>query len=167
MNFLSTLSAASFFTFFLLFGSARVQAQPLVASASTTAAVDSEPDKKSGRATEASASESVVLVGKITNPAGPLPGAVVILTDTKQMAVTNADGEFQFEVPASAGELNALVTYAGYADEKMVLNAAATSSTVSMTNARVISVSRKYQLKTYLKTARKQAKRSLKQVRKK
>ncbi|MBU6123162.1 carboxypeptidase-like regulatory domain-containing protein [Hymenobacter siberiensis] len=109
--------------------------------------------------------EKRVLMGKITNPAGPLPGAVVILTASKQMAVTNADGEFKFEVPANAGALDALVTYAGYADEKMTLNASADESTVSLTNARVIVVSRKQQLKRYLKTAHKQVKRDLRQVR--
>ena len=106
----------------------------------------------------------VVLVGKITNPNGPLPGAVVILTATKQMAVTNADGEFQFVVPADAGALQALVTYAGYADEPMVLNASADESTVSLTNARVITVARRQQLKFYLKHARKEANRSLRQL---
>ncbi|MFC6223497.1 carboxypeptidase-like regulatory domain-containing protein [Hymenobacter artigasi] len=110
--------------------------------------------------------EKMVLMGKITNPAGPLPGAVVILTASKQMAVTNADGEFEFEVPANAGALDAVVTYAGYADEKMTLNASADESTVSLTNARVIVVSRKQQLKRYLKTAHKQVKRDLRQVRK-
>ena len=110
--------------------------------------------------------EKVMLVGKITNPAGPLPGAVVILTGTKQMAVTNADGEFEFEIPANAGALQAVVTYAGYADEAMTLNATAEESTVSLTNARVIVVSRKQQLKRYLKTAHKQVKRDLRQVRK-
>ena len=109
--------------------------------------------------------DKVVLLGKITNAAGPLPGAVVILTATKQMAATNAAGEFQFVVPASAGALQAVVTYAGYADEAMTLNAAADESTVSLTNARVIVVARRQQLKFYLKTARKQAKRSLKQLR--
>ena len=110
--------------------------------------------------------ETMVLAGKITNPAGPLAGAVVILTATKQMAVTNADGEFQFVVPANAGALDARVTYAGYADEKMTLNASADESTVNLANARVIVVARKQQLKFYLKTARKEVKRSLKQVHK-
>jgi hypothetical protein len=110
--------------------------------------------------------ETMVLAGKITNPAGPLAGAVVILTATKQMTVTNADGEFQFVVPANAGALDARVTYAGYADEKMTLNAAADESTVNLANAQVIVVSRKQQLKFYLKTARKEVKRNLKQVHK-
>jgi hypothetical protein len=109
--------------------------------------------------------EKMMLIGKITNPAGPLPGAVVILTGTKQMAVTNADGEFEFEIPANAGALQAVVTYAGYADEAMTLNGAAEESTVSLTDARVITVSRKQQLKHYLKTAHKQVKRELRQAR--
>lgn len=114
----------------------------------------------------AESEESVVLTGKITNPAGVLPGAVIILTGTKQMAVTNADGEFQFTVPASAGPLQAVVTYAGYADESLTLNAAADQSTVNLANATVIVVSRKQQLKAYMKTARKQIKRDLRRARK-
>lgn len=108
--------------------------------------------------------ERMVLSGKITNPTGPLPGAVVILTASKQMAVTNADGEFEFVVPANAGPLAARVTYAGFADEAMTLNAA-TDATVNLANATVVVVARRQQLKFYLKTARKQVKRSLKQVR--
>ena len=49
-----------------------------------------------------------------------------------------------------------MVTYAGYADE----------STVSLTNEKVVVVSRRQQLKTYLRTARKEVRRDLKQVRK-
>jgi hypothetical protein len=102
-----------------------------------------------------------LLAGKITNPSGSLSGAVVILTESKQMAVTNAGGEFEFEVPANAGALQATATYAGYADEAMTLNASADESTVSLTNARVIVVSRRNQLKKYLKTAHRQMKRDL------
>ena len=91
---------------------------------------------------------------------------MVTLTATKQMAVTNADGEFKFEVLANAGALDAVVTYAGYADEKMTLNAAAAESTTNLVNARVIVVARRQQFKFYLKSARKQVKRSIKQVHK-
>ena len=117
-------------------------------------------------ATTTTPTETMVLAGKITNPTGPLAGAVVILTATRQMAVTNADGEFQFIVPANAGALDARVTYAGYADEKMTLNTTADESTVNLANAQVVVVSRKQQLKFYLKTARKEVKRTLKQVHK-
>ncbi|MCI1186926.1 carboxypeptidase-like regulatory domain-containing protein [Hymenobacter sp. DH14] len=111
-------------------------------------------------------SEKMVLTGKITNAAGVLPGAVVIITATKQMAVTNAEGEFEFVVPANAGPLDARVTYGGYADEKMVLNAANAESTVSLTNAHVVVVARSQRLEKYLKTARKQIKHELRQLHK-
>ena len=154
--------AASFLTFLFGFNAAPVQARSTFnRSVASANANDSANDP-----TTSASTAKVVLAGKITNPAGPLPGAVVILTGTKQMAVTNANGEFEFEIPANAGTLDALVTYAGYADEKMTLNATADESTVSLTNARVIVVSRKQQLKRYLKTAHKQVKRELRQVRK-
>jgi hypothetical protein len=160
------LTIASFCSLALLPTNARAQAAVAFASSAAyepTGSGGGTPAAATPRTTEPG--EMMVLVGKITNPAGVLPGAVVILTGTKQMAVTNADGEFQFVVPATAGALPALVTYAGYADEKMTLNAALDESTVSLTNAQVIVVSRRQQLKRYLKTARKQVKHDLRQVR--
>lgn len=115
--------------------------------------------------TAAEPEEQLVIVGKITNPAGVLPGAVVILTATRKMAVTNANGEFEFVVPANAGPLRARVTYAGFADELITLNDGAAESTVNLANATVITVARKQRLKVYLKTARKQVRRSLRQLR--
>ncbi|MBF9143777.1 carboxypeptidase-like regulatory domain-containing protein [Hymenobacter properus] len=153
--------SALFLAFSLSFIANLTSQAQVVASNAAFASADNGPTTGPG-----ASAEKVVLVGKITNPSGPLPGAVVILKDTKQMAVTNADGEFEFTVPANAGSLDAVVTYAGYADEKMTLNTNAEESTVSLTNARVIVVSRKNQLKKYLKTAKKQVKRELKQVRK-
>lgn len=107
---------------------------------------------------------TIVLAGRITTPDGPLPGAVVTLTATKQMAVTNADGEFQFVVPATSRSLQAVVTYAGYADETLTLNADNAESTATLANARMVVVSRKQQLKHYLKTARKEARHDLREV---
>ncbi|UOQ97401.1 carboxypeptidase-like regulatory domain-containing protein [Hymenobacter sp. 5317J-9] len=155
------LLLASFLNLALGFVCAPAQAQAYASNAELATANTDNNDPTTGAAT----TEKMVLVGKITNPAGPLPGAVVILTATKQMAVTNADGEFEFTVPANAGALQAVVTYAGYADEKMTLNASAEESTVNLANAKVIVVSRKQQLKKYLKTARKQINRDLRQVR--
>ena len=110
---------------------------------------------------------SMVLWGRITTPTGVLPGAVIILTISKRMTVTNADGEFQFVVPANTGPLQARVTYAGYADETVLLNASADESRVNLTNARAMVVSRKEQFSSYFNSARQELKRSLKQVRKK
>lgn len=142
----------------LLVVAAHAQKQVAFASLSPTAG---------GSAPAVPASPDLMLLsGKITNPSGPLPGAVVILKGTRQMAVTNAEGQFQFTVPADAGALPAVVTYAGYADEELVLNAAADKSTVNLSNARTIEVARGQRLKVYLKTARKEVKRDLRQVRK-
>lgn len=113
---------------------------------------------------ESGNSETMVLTGKITNPAGPLPGAVVILTATRQMAVTNAEGEFELVVPTTATNLEARVTYAGFADEKMLLNPTA-GATTSLTNAQVIVVSRRFQMKAYERQARKEVRHSLREIR--
>lgn len=153
----TSLLLASFLTCALSFSTASVQAAALGAGTYTDGDKAPNPTPSTGK---------IVLTGKITNPAGPLPGAVVILTSTNAMAVTNADGEFEFVVPANAGALQARVTYAGYADEQLTLNASAGESTVNLTDARVIVVSRKQQLKKYLKTAKKQIEHDLKQIHK-
>ncbi|WP_310395959.1 carboxypeptidase-like regulatory domain-containing protein [Hymenobacter sp.] len=161
----SLLITASFLTCALALAPAAAQQAPADFVGSTAPVAGVVAGRFLPAAGPADAEDDVVLSGKITNPAGPLPGAVIILKATKQMAVTNAEGEFQFVVPATAGALDAVVTYAGYADEAMTLNAAASESTVNLTDARVIVVSRKQQLKTFLKTARKQVKHDLREVR--
>ena len=162
MNIFSALSTAAAFIYLLAFtpGEARAQGGPAAGNEYAAVTLRNDPRPVATAETE----EELIIVGKITNPAGVLPGAVVILTATKQMAVTNADGEFHFVVPANAGPLRARVTYGGYADELMTLNDASASSTVNLANATVIVVSRKQRLKAYLKTARKQVRRSLKQL---
>ena len=157
--FAALIAVLSLFTF------SNASAQELLAS-NATFPTGRTNDKAPGAPRKESA-EKIVLSGTITNPAGVLPGAVVILTSTKQMAVTNAEGEFEFVVPANAGPLLARVTYAGYADENMTLNSSAAESTVNLTNAQVIVIARKQRLKAYMKTAHKEVRRSLKQVHKK
>ena len=107
---------------------------------------------------------TMVLTGRITNHDGPLPGAVVTLVGTKQMAVTNSEGEFHFVVPASSRTLQAVVSYAGYADENLTLNADDAESTATLADAQAIPMARRQQLKFYLKTARKAANRDLREV---
>ncbi len=162
MNLFSSLPVAATFIYLLAFtpGEARAQGGPAAGNVYAAVALRNDPRPVAAAEPE----EQLVIMGKITNPAGVLPGAVVILTATKQMAVTNGDGEFQFVVPASAGQLRARVTYAGYADELMTLNDGAAASTVNLANATVIVVARKQQLKVYLKTARKQVRRSLRHL---
>ena len=158
-------TAALLFTLAFSGASASAQAPSFASNGHYAMAGPDTTRPAAGTSSGPETKELVVLSGKITNPTGPLPGAVVILKGSNKMAVTNADGEFSFEVPASAGALQAVVTYAGFADENIVLNASENESTVNMANARVIKVSRKNQLKKYLKTAHKQVKRELKKVR--
>jgi hypothetical protein len=105
-----------------------------------------------------------VLAGRIANASGPLPGAVVTLVDSKQMAVTNSEGEFQFVVPVSARTLQAVVSFAGYADEHLTLNAEDAESTATLTDEQVIPLKRREQLRFYLKTAHKEIKHDLREV---
>ena len=159
MRSLITRTSDSFLTLLLGFGAATTQAQTVFASS-----VEYASGESNATDTDPGSAQRIVLTGTITNPAGVLPGAVIILTASKQMAVTNADGEFEFVVPANAGPLAARVTYAGFADETMTLNTA-DASTVNLANATVVVVARRQQLKFYLKTARKQVNRSLRKVR--
>ncbi|MET4076450.1 hypothetical protein ABIB44_003724 [Hymenobacter sp. UYCo722] len=108
---------------------------------------------------------TVVLAGRITNPDGPLPGAVVTLLVTKQMTVTNSEGEFQFVVPASTRTLQAVVSFAGYADETLTLNTDDAEPIVTLSDEHKIPMARRQQLKFYLKTARKEANHDLREVR--
>lgn len=107
---------------------------------------------------------TVVVSGLISTPDGPLPGAVVTLTATRQMAVTNADGEFQFVVPASSHLLKAVVSYAGYANEPITMNADDAESTATLSDEQHIAIPRRQQLKFYLRTARREAHRELRSV---
>ena len=162
---LRTLAAPAFFACLLNLASTTSQAQGLLASNNTYAAASPRHDSPAAAPAAPDSGETVVIAGKITNPAGVLPGAVVILAATKQMAVTNAEGEFEFVVPANSGPLRARVTYMGFADELMTLDANAAQSTVNLANAVVIVVARKQRLKVYLRTARKQIRRELRKMR--
>ena len=165
MRYFST-SAVAALVFMLNLASTSTQAQSSFASDGYYASAGNSLSVHSYTPTPVSdeAVGSVVLWGRITTPAGVLPGAVIILTASQRMTVTNADGEFQFVVPANTGPLQARVTYAGYADETVMLNASADESKVNLTNAQAIVVSRKQQFSSYYNSARKELKRSFKTV---
>lgn len=129
-------------------------AQPLIASnASHSTAAYAPP-----------AEPTVAIIGRISNPDGPLPGAVVTLVGTKQMTVTNAAGEFQFLVPASTRTLQAVVSFAGYADEAITLNTDDAETAATLSDEQKILLARRQQLRFYLKTARKAANRDLREM---
>ncbi|MDO7851098.1 carboxypeptidase-like regulatory domain-containing protein [Hymenobacter convexus] len=76
--------------------------------------------------------KTIKLSGKIVDGARALPGAVVVLTATNQMTVTNAAGEFSFDVLPHAGPLQANITYAGYTDAEVTLSTNFNAATVGL-----------------------------------
>ena len=135
------------------------QAQDVYAAA-TYANTGSEPANSPVSAAPA----TVVLTGHVKTSAGPLPGAVVKVANSKSMVVTDADGSFHVTVPANSGPLQATASYAGFADEAVTLGEAANE--LNMTTPRVVVVAKSQTLKAYRKTARKQVKRSIRRVQK-
>ena len=129
------------------------------APADATAAAPATP----AALTAPEAATTMVLTGHVKTAAGPLPGAVVKITASKAMVVTDADGFFHVTVPVATGPVQATASYAGFADENVTLDT--TTSELSMTTPQVVKTAQKQQLKTYLKTARKQSRKSLKRVR--
>ena len=133
----------------------------------TNAAADRPAVNAGGRDTAKTDTDAPMasIRGRVADKKGPLPGAVVKLRGTNQATVTNAQGEFQLLVPANAGGLPATVSYAGYADVPTTLSANAGSEiTVRLLVPQAVQGVRRNQLKGYLRTARRQVHRSLRQV---
>ena len=115
-------------------------------------------------ATNPEATATTVIIGHVKTATGPLAGAVIKITKSQQMVVSDADGSFHVTVPVADGPVEATASYAGFADERVTLDD--TNAEVSMSTVQVVKVAKKQQLKTYLKTARKQSHKSLKRIRK-
>ena len=147
----------------LLILAASLCCNPLAATAQALLASNTPPAPERYAAADA---PMVIVAGLITSPNGPLPGAVVTLTATRQMAVTNSEGEFQFTVPAGSRVLKAVVSYAGYADEALSLNVDDAEPTANLSDVRTIVMPRRQQLKFYLRSARKETHRQLRQLHK-
>ena len=109
------------------------------------------------------AAATMVLVGHVNTAAGTLPGAVIKLARSKTMVVTDADGSFHVTVPVGEGPVQATASYAGFADEAITLDP--TTSEVRMSTPQIIQTPRKQQLKAYLKTSRKQGRKTMRRIR--
>ena len=105
---------------------------------------------------------TVVVLGRVSTAKGPLPGAVIKIANSRQMVVSDADGVFHLTVPAGSGSVAATASYAGFADEAVVLEG--TANEVRLGTPRTVVVSKKQSLQAYRKTARKQVRRKLKRV---
>ncbi|MDB5235116.1 MAG: hypothetical protein JWR44_2109 [Hymenobacter sp.] len=156
------LTSASFFTCAFLLDTTAAHAQ--VAYAKSTAYTSPAPGSSSPRATAPDVA-TTTFTGRVVSPTGVLPGAVVKLVGTSQMAVTNSKGEFRLTIPAATNaRLQLLTSYAGFADETVTFSPFEQGATVTLATPHVIKVARKQQLKAYMKTAHRQAKRSLRQL---
>ena len=88
---------------------------------------------------------------------------MVRLPRFNQTCVTNADGSFLFTVPADAGLFAAVVAYPGCADVNTTLQPGGAPAVVQMLLPAPTKAAGK-QLKAYMKTARRDVKRSLRQL---
>ena len=139
------------------------QAQDVYAALATGYQPTAGPVGGGAAATAPEGTATMTLTGHVKTAAGPLPGAVVKIANSSEMAVTDANGSFHLTVPVATGPVQATASYAGFADQPVALDAA--SSEVSMSVVHVIKVARQQQLKTYLKTAHKQVRKHLRAVR--
>lgn len=104
------------------------------------------------------------LSGRVETEQGPLAGATVRLLGSGQTCVTNEAGSFLFAVPADAGPLPAAVSYPGCAEVNVTLQPAGPPAVVKMPTPVVTKADRK-RLKPFLKTARRETKHDLRQLR--
>lgn len=156
----SVLAAAvTLLTLALGLNSASAQAQNWLASNKTFTS-----STKASGSKELERTASKVITGHVVSPTGILPGAVVAVMGTQLSTVTNAQGEFSLTLPANAGPVQLLVSYAGFADEKVAFSPTEQSATLKLATPQVIKVARRQQMKAYSKTANRQVKRTLRKL---
>ena len=76
--------------------------------------------------------QDLVITGTVTNRANgePLPGATVLVKDTRKATQTNANGNFSISVPSSKSTL--VITYLGMVDQEFTLSPGNTNVTIQM-----------------------------------
>lgn len=104
---------------------------------------------------------TILFTGHVISPKGALPGAVVQIKGIKKVTVTDADGEFSLLIPRSKAPVSITASYAGFDDETVTVARDDRAATVELATPKTIKVARNQQLKAYLKTAHRQARRDL------
>ncbi|MFD2719744.1 carboxypeptidase regulatory-like domain-containing protein [Hymenobacter monticola] len=151
----SFLSVVSFFAVLTL-NSFTAQAQAVYASSSAyTPRTASSPREDGATRT---------FIGRVVNPDGPLPGAVIKVVGTKEMAVSNSNGEFSVLLPVTAAAVPLTVSYAGFADETVSVQPDSPDTTLRLASPQPIKVGRKQELKAYMKTAHREVRRTLRRL---
>ncbi|MBF9141219.1 carboxypeptidase-like regulatory domain-containing protein [Hymenobacter properus] len=103
-------------------------------------------------------------IGRVVNPDGALPGAVITVAGTKEMAVSNSNGEFSVLLPATSSPIKLTVSYGGFADETVSVLPDSPDTTLRLASPQPIKVGRKQELKAYMKTAHREVRRSLRRL---
>lgn len=80
-------------------------------------ATDADPEE--GKSTARGAMKMVH--GVIQNEKGALPGATIWLQGTRNIVVTNAEGEFELQVPADAKTVKLVCSYGGLQEEVLTV----------------------------------------------
>lgn len=132
------------------------QAQTIYASSSAYSPRPASPPAEAGA--------TRVFAGRVVNPDGPLPGAVINVVGTKEMAVTNSNGEFRVLLPATSAPVPLTVSYGGFADETVTVQPDSPDTTLRLASPQPIKVGRKQELKSYMKTAHREVRRSLRRL---
>jgi hypothetical protein len=140
----------------LLFNGFSVRAQAVYASSSAYTPRPASSAREDGA--------TRTFVGRVVNPDGALPGAVITVVGTKEMAVSNSNGEFSVLLPATSAPVKLTVSYAGFADETVSVQPDSPDTTLRLASPQPIKVGRKQELKAYMKTAHREARRSLRRL---
>jgi hypothetical protein len=135
------------------------QAQAAFASNDEYRASYSNPRAEKPADREPSAGGSIVYYGRVFSPEGPLPGAIISHAPSKQMVVCNENGEFTLTLPLNSGQQKATISFAGFADETLLLSPADPVFAIELTQTQSIKMAKGQDLKNYMKTAHRQIKK--------
>ena len=105
-----------------------------------------------------------MFTGRVLGPDGTLVGAVIEVTGTRLMAVTNADGDFTLTVPVRRAPLRLTASFAGYADETLTLPATERTATLELATPHLVKMARGQELNAYVKTAQRKTERTLRKL---
>lgn len=110
---------AAFVALFLLLAPSKGYAQYAFNYVAQPREATADADPETGKAPASGATKLVH--GVIQNEQGALPGATVWLQGSRTIVVTNAEGEFELQVPADAKSVKLICGYGGLKEEVLTL----------------------------------------------
>lgn len=139
-----------------IFNAFSAQAQTVYASSSAYTSRPASSPREAGT--------TRTFIGRVVNPDGALPGAVISVVGTREMAVSNSNGEFSLLLPATTAPVQLTVSYAGFADETVSVQPDSPDTTLKLALPQPVRVGRKQELKAYMKTAHRDVRRTLRRL---